>query len=656
MTVKRKLLLVLAAAIFALGIVTGAGTISEYNLAKESGDVAKSKIIEEKGSEIEVLAYSYDKRINGGYVASGAGMRNRGWGTILIKDIPKGSTVDRAYLYWSVIGPAGLRRIPPSYSQGKINGVSINGTSLGFAPSQCWGKGQIYGYRANVTSLVTRNNQYHLQDFASGYRWGDIEPEGENYPLMQGASLVVVYTNARYPLTTIQIKDGIRNIINNSTVFSGFPRYNLPMAKTTYIVSGGQNGTESVKFNGIEMPSYFLDGKDRQDGINFTYGNLQDTNTAYVKVTPLSTSANATIVKGKDCLAWMAQVFSISDGNLDTDGDALKDSWEVYGYDYNRDGTTDVNLPASGADPFHKDIFVEVDWMAKGKGETRSHYPLPGVMARAIRTFADAPYANNPDGNDGIKLHPELSNKVSHDQDLNPVVSEFEAIKAANFPEARKNTHHYAIFAHGYNAEGSSGLAWESNFMVTLGSWGSGDTANAEVGTFVHELGHNLGLLHGGTDGINYKPNYLSIMNYHFQIDGVYRDGKWGNYDYQREVPYTLNEKALNESNGILFASGYGTKWFDQGKKKRITTTIKPIDWYYNGIINNTVAVDLNDDGSKDKLTVWRDWQHIIYNGGTIGGSEPGEQPRLQSNIEEQPKELTYEEYSNGPQKSHSSQ
>lgn len=521
---------------------------------------------------------------------------------------------------------------------------------LGSSPSP--GKGQIYGYRANVTSIVTGNNQYHLQDFASGYRWGDIEPVEEYYPLMQGASLVVIYRNERYPLTTIQIKDGIQTVINNSTVFSGFPAYNLPLAKTTFIISGGQNGTESVKFNGIEMPSYFLDGMDRQDGINFTSGNLQDTNTAYVRVDPLATRAKASIVNGKDSLAWLAQVFSISDGDLDTDGDALKDAWEVYGYDYDRDGKTDVNLPASGADPFHKDIFVEVDWMAKGKGETRSHYPLPGVMARAIQTFADAPDAKNPDGKTGIKLHPELSNKVPHDEDLNPVISEFEAIKAANFPKARENTHHYAIFAHGYNAEGSSGLAWGSNFMVTLGTWGSGDTANAEVGTFVHELGHNLGLSHGGTDGINYKPNYLSIMNYHFQINGVYRDGKWGNYDYQREAPYTLNEEALNESRGILYASGYGTKWFDQDGKMRTTTTIKPIDWYYNRVINNNVAVDLNTDGSKGKLTAWRDWRHIIYNGGTIGGLKWGEQPRLQSNIKEQTKELTYEEYVNGPQKS----
>ncbi len=30
----------------------------------------------------------------------------------------------------------------------------------------------------------------------------------------------------------------------------------------------------------------------------------------------------------------------------------------------------------------------------------------------------------------------------------------------------------------------------------------------------MHELGHNLGLRHGGMDDLNCKPNYLSVMNY----------------------------------------------------------------------------------------------------------------------------------------------
>ena len=33
----------------------------------------------------------------------------------------------------------------------------------------------------------------------------------------------------------------------------------------------------------------------------------------------------------------------------------------------------------------------------------------------------------------------------------------------------------------------------------------------------MHELGHNLGLEHGGRDDGNYKPNYLSVMNYLYE-------------------------------------------------------------------------------------------------------------------------------------------
>src|SRR5262249_33646707 len=47
-------------------------------------------------------------------------------------------------------------------------------------------------------------------------------------------------------------------------------------------------------------------------------------------------------------------------------------------------------------------------------------------------------------------------------------------------------------------------------------------------GTFMHELGHNFGLEHGGVlmqfgrlspeAGLNYKPNYISVMNYAYQF------------------------------------------------------------------------------------------------------------------------------------------
>src|SRR5438128_225063 len=44
---------------------------------------------------------------------------------------------------------------------------------------------------------------------------------------------------------------------------------------------------------------------------------------------------------------------------------------------------------------------------------------------------------------------------------------------------------------------------------------------NVQSSTLMHELGHNLGLHHGGDEDTNYKPNYLSIMNYMYQLEGL---------------------------------------------------------------------------------------------------------------------------------------
>ena len=38
-------------------------------------------------------------------------------------------------------------------------------------------------------------------------------------------------------------------------------------------------------------------------------------------------------------------------------------------------------------------------------------------------------------------------------------------------------------------------------------------TNDQKIGTFIHELGHDLGLHHGSVDDVNYKPNHLSVMN-----------------------------------------------------------------------------------------------------------------------------------------------
>ena len=77
-----------------------------------------------------------------------------------------------------------------------------------------------------------------------------------------------------------------------------------------------------------------------------------------------------------------------------------------------------------------------------------------------------------------------------------------------------------------------------SDSVVSLGQWESSPTQNMSksatvvAGTLFHEIGHTLGLSHGGlyfdtpgsyipTFEANCKPNYQSSMNYLFQLDGV---------------------------------------------------------------------------------------------------------------------------------------
>jgi hypothetical protein len=100
----------------------------------------------------------------------------------------------------------------------------------------------------------------------------------------------------------------------------------------------------------------------------------------------------------------------------------------------------------------------------------------------------------------------------------------------------------------------------------------------AEAGTLIHELGHTLGLTHGGTFysnaqnnppsaptyGLNCSPGYLSVMNYLFQIRG-FPDG---GVDYSGQTLGALNESELDESLGLgsdiftgLPATHY-TRWY----------------------------------------------------------------------------------------------
>ena len=89
---------------------------------------------------------------------------------------------------------------------------------------------------------------------------------------------------------------------------------------------------------------------------------------------------------------------------IDTDGDTLPDSWETSGVTVTVGGQpVFVDLPAMGANPNHKDLFVQLDWMANRSDGVAYQLPADG-MDMMRQSFEAAPVWN-PDGEPGIRLH-----------------------------------------------------------------------------------------------------------------------------------------------------------------------------------------------------------------------------------------------------------
>jgi Bacterial TSP3 repeat len=332
--------------------------------------------------------------------------------------------------------------------------------------------------------------------------------------------------------------------------------------------------------------------------------------------------------------------------NPDTDGDALLDGWEVK-------GVNGIDLKQMGANPRRRDIFVEMDFMTRASA-TRGLAPSQAVIDAITSAFASAPVVNH-DGSSGISIHLDPGNEVPLDDTLDPYVDEMLAIKDVHFDKNRLPVFHYMIWADGYTIRSggqtittSSGVSLgipHSDFIVTLGKWGNlkGGTDDEKIGTFIHELGHNLGLRHGGSDHENFKPNHMSVMNYNWQTTGLRKSGTFGHFEYQRFAFGPLDERVLDETKGLNVTASeltaYNTAFINPGRQLVVTNASGPIDWNQDGDANDgNVAMDLNDNGSTSLLAATPDeWNNIIYNGGAIGSTQQLPQAGLRARVTAQP-------------------
>jgi len=151
---------------------------------------------------------------------------------------------------------------------------------------------------------------------------------------------------------------------------------------------------------------------------------------------------------------------------------------------------------------------------------------------------------------------------------------------------------------------------------------------NFVVGTLMHELGHNLNLRHGGDEDENFKPNYLSVMNYLWQVYGIFVSSQPGNadptnivalrLDYSGYVLPPLNELHLDERIGLggpLNSTDVGA-FLASGSSQYslIPVAAGPFDWNLNGLIEPDVQMEVNAYGGgvlSARLHGFNDWAYL---------------------------------------------
>jgi hypothetical protein len=328
------------------------------------------------------------------------------------------------------------------------------------------------------------------------------------------------------------------------------------------------------------------------------------------------------------------------DGKNDDDDDGLCDNWETEGIDYDLDGAVDYVLPEH-PDPEHKDVYLELDWM-------EGHRPLAGAIERVEKAFAGSG-VKNPDGQPGVRLHVVVDEQAApHSNDFEwpgTISGGYLAVKNEYFGTASERSSknddivlaakalafRYGLFVHQWKGHSASSGVAElagNDLLIGLGRYGKirghrRGTVDQQAGTLMHELGHTLGLRHGGIDEINCKPNYLSVMNYMRQFDGAYVPRE---LDYSRAALPTLDESNLIEAIGVLGPEGVLTTHFVPALPKPLgpipVEASGPVDWNFDGDTNGVgLRLDLIGgcpDSSMDppgitQLAGHDDWSNLHY-------------------------------------------
>jgi hypothetical protein len=271
-----------------------------------------------------------------------------------------------------------------------------------------------------------------------------------------------------------------------------------------------------------------------------------------------------------------------------------------------------------------------------------NHLPDAGAISDVVAAFANAPVVN-PGGNsgslqpDGVQLHVLVDNEIplvtfmpfntddngtpgdtsddtlgfhdtknqwfgtndevgrQSDGSLDGTVCSGCLGTAEQVLTLKRQVYHWGLWGNEQaDSPGSTGTGEVNgnDFWVTLGSFAGGvGSRDDQAATFMHELGHNLGLHHGGPAGalMNCKPHLFSVMNYAYQLNDWAEDRP---LDYSRQTDFIIDTNYLSEESGFP-----ATYWPDQNDN---TGQLLKIVYGGNNLaqVSDTgIAIDWNGDG-----------------------------------------------------------
>ncbi len=249
-------------------------------------------------------------------------------------------------------------------------------------------------------------------------------------------------------------------------------------------------------------------------------------------------------------------------------------------------------------------------------------------------------------GNSMIPYSPKI-NLASNSVELLENQKSLYTYKFEHFDPVRRPIFHYMIMGSTQEIPaGSSGLAEvEANdSIITLEGWNIGENKpggltkliNYQAVIIMHEIGHNLGLHHGGPYVLEFidddgdgnadrsvekntehmKPNYRSIMNYLFAPYGTPGNGisaqtRYHNIyvqfeDHVNAIDFITDEcnfvnSPCNDNFVIDYSHGFTPPINEDAVFENVGDGVGPIDYNFDGQITNDLkAIDLRRDATAD--------------------------------------------------------